>query len=299
MTMQQILYFQNVARLGSFTKAAQACFVSQTAISRQISQLEAEIKVVLFERDTAHVKLTLAGEYFYQQLNTITSMLEQSVEQTQKIAREQGAHLTLGIPSIMEQHITADLLREYHNLYPNVQIGAVSGTRRELLRQLLDHKIDLLVSLDFDLPDLSGLNHITLKEDHSCWLLSCHHPLSRKEKIAPQEMLGETLILTKEGPNGPDEELLRQYYAQLGLRGNLTLHTKNLHELFMLSSAGVGIGLLPSSSQAWLRPDLCTIEIDGPHWNFNFLLISRKEKSRKNVQDMFELAAKLCTENKR
>lgn len=61
MTLQQILYFQRVARSGSFTKAARACFVSQTAISRQISALEEELHVTLLERDTAHVKLTLAG----------------------------------------------------------------------------------------------------------------------------------------------------------------------------------------------------------------------------------------------
>ena len=56
MTLQQILYFQRVARSGSFTKAARACFVSQTAISRQISALEEELHVTLLERDTAHVK---------------------------------------------------------------------------------------------------------------------------------------------------------------------------------------------------------------------------------------------------
>lgn len=61
MTLQQIMYFQRVARSGSFTKAARACFVSQTAISRQISALEEELHVTLLERDTAHVKLTLPG----------------------------------------------------------------------------------------------------------------------------------------------------------------------------------------------------------------------------------------------
>ena len=59
MTLQQIMYFQRVARSGSFTKAARSCFVSQTAISRQICALEEELHVTLLERDTAHVKLTL------------------------------------------------------------------------------------------------------------------------------------------------------------------------------------------------------------------------------------------------
>lgn len=195
MTLQQIMYFQRVARSGSFTKAARACFVSQTAISRQISALEEELHVTLLERDTAHVKLTLAGEYFFQQVNELTARLEEVVTRTQTIAQEQ--------------------------------------------------------------------------------------------------LQGETLILTQEDPRGNTEELLRQYYNQLGLKGNPVLHTRTLEELFLLASAGVGIGLLPSSVPGYLRPDLCSVPIDGPQWNFSFLLISRRERSRASVRAMFELAEHL------
>ena len=104
MTLQQIMYFQQVARSGSFTKAARACFVSQTAISRQICALEEELHVTLLERDTAHVKLTLAGEYFFQQVNELTARLEEVVTRTQTIAQEQqtvdlyaGTEATLGV----------------------------------------------------------------------------------------------------------------------------------------------------------------------------------------------------------
>lgn len=290
MTIQQIVYFQNVARLGSFTKAARACFVSQTAISRQIGQLEAELNVILLERDTAHVRLTLAGQYFYEHITELMQQLEQLVEQTQGIAREQDAHLMLGIPSIMEQHIAAPLLRRYHELHPEVQIVAESGSRQELLRQLIDQKIDLLVALDFDLPSLDGLDVQVLREDRATWLLPRGNPLSSCEKISPKELKGETLILTKENPQSNSEEQLRQYYGQLGLRTNPSIHTKSLHELFMLASAGVGIGLVPSASRVWLLPDLCSIPVDGPQWEFSFLLISRKERSRASVRAMFELA---------
>lgn len=231
MTLQQIMYFQRVARSGSFTKAARACFVSQTAISRQICALEEELHVTLLERDTAHVKLTLAGEYFFQQVNELTARLEEVVTRTQTIAQEQQTRLTLGIPTILEQHAT--------------------------------------------------------------WLLPTGHPLAGAEKIAPQQLQGETLILTQEDPRGNTEELLRQYYNQLGLKGNPVLHTRTLEELFLLASAGVGIGLLPSSVPGYLRPDLCSVPIDGPQWNFSFLLISRQERSRASVRAMFELAEHL------
>lgn len=237
MTLQQILYFQRVARSGSFTKAARACFVSQTAISRQISALEEELHVTLLERDTAHVKLTLAGEYFFQQINELTARLEEVVTRTQTIAQEQQTHLTLGIPTILEQHAISQLLRQYHSLHPEVQLSTVAGSR--------------------------------------------------------QQLQGETLILTQEDPRGNTEELLRQYYNQLGLKGNPVLHTRTLEELFLLASAGVGIGLLPSSVPGYLRPDLCSVPIDGPQWNFSFLLISRRERSRASVRAMFELAEHL------
>lgn len=237
MTLQQIMYFQRVARSGSFTKAARACFVSQTAISRQICALEEELHVTLLERDTAHVKLTLAGEYFFQQVNELTARLEEVVTRTQTIAQEQQTHLTLGIPTILEQHAISQLLRQYHSLHPEVQLSTVAGSR--------------------------------------------------------QQLQGETLILTQEDPRGNTEELLRQYYNQLGLKGNPVLHTRTLEELFLLASAGVGIGLLPSSVPGYLRPDLCNVPIDGPQWNFSFLLISRRERSRASVRAMFELAEHL------
>ena len=274
MTLQQILYFQRVARSGSFTKAARACFVSQTAISRQICALEEELHVTLLERDTAHVKLTLAGEYFFQQVNELTARLEEVVTRTQTIAQEQQTHLTLGIPTILEQHAISQLLRQYHSLHPEVQLSTVAGSRHQLVSQLVDRKIDLL-------------------QVHATWLLPTGHPLAGAEKIAPQQLQGETLILTQEDPRGNTEELLRQYYNQLGLKGNPVLHTRTLEELFLLASAGVGIGLLPSSVPGYLRPDLCSVPIDGPQWNFSFLLISRRERSRASVRAMFELAEHL------
>lgn len=281
MTLQQIMYFQRVARSGSFTKAARACFVSQTAISRQICALEEELHVTLLERDTAHVKLTLAGEYFFQQVNELTARLEEVVTRTQTIAQEQQTHLTLGIPTILEQHAISQLLRQYHSLHPEVQLSTVAGSRH------------LLVAMDFDLPDLEGLDSIILQQVHATWLLPTGHPLAGAEKIAPQQLQGETLILTQEDPRGNTEELLRQYYNQLGLKGNPVLHTRTLEELFLLASAGVGIGLLPSSVPGYLRPDLCSVPIDGPQWNFSFLLISRQERSRASVRAMFELAEHL------
>lgn len=261
MTLQQIMYFQRVARSGSFTKAARACFVSQTAISRQICALEEELHVTLLERDTAHVKLTLAGEYFFQQVNELTAQLEEVVTRTQTIAQEQQTHLTLGIPTILEQHAISQLLRQYHSLHPEVQLSTVAGSRQQLVSQLVDRKIDLLVAMDFDLPDLEGLNSIILQQVHATWLLPTGHPLAGAEKIAPQQLQGETLILTQEDPRGNTEELLRQYYNQLGLKGN--------PENPSLKDIGYVLGVQPFDCTPFYNASLDFA--DKTVKNFNFL----------------------------
>ena len=106
-------------------------------------------------------------------------------------------------------------------------------------------------------------------------------------------MQDETLILTHEDPDGGTEELLRKYYSQLGMKGNPTLHTRTVEELFLLTSCGMGIGLLPTVSASWLLPDLRVVPIDGPAWDLQFLLISRREHSRASVRAMFELLKEL------
>ena len=171
---------------------------------------------------------------------------------TQTIAQEQQTHLTLGIPTILEQHAISQLLRQYHSLHPEVQHATVTGSRQQLVSQLVDRKIDLLVAMDFDLPDLEGLDFIVLQQVHATWLLPADHPLAGEERIAPQQLRGDTLILTQEDPRGNTEELLRQYYNQLGLKGNPVLHTRTLEELFLLASAGVASACCPLP-----RPNTC------------------------------------------
>ena len=64
MMLRQIKYFQTVVRLGSFSKAADECFISQSAVSQQIQALERELGVTLLQRENRKFSLTPAGEFF-------------------------------------------------------------------------------------------------------------------------------------------------------------------------------------------------------------------------------------------
>jgi DNA-binding transcriptional LysR family regulator len=274
MTIQQLIYFRCVAKSLSFTKAAKECFVSQTSISRQIAQLEKELQVRLIERNTAHVSLTPAGRYFYEACDKSLTELSQSVERAREIAHASNDHLTIGIPSILEQHAIAPKLKAFHNTHPDVAIRSVALTRQELVTAMVNGQVDLMVALAFDLPEINRFRVKSLAHEHSVWLLPVTHPLAHKQRISPADLHDDTLILTNENPTAPTLERLNNYYRSLGLEDNKRIVTSDLSETFMLISAGIGISLMPSGVKKWISPDLVCAEIDGPQWEMDYLLIS-------------------------
>jgi DNA-binding transcriptional LysR family regulator len=275
-TIQQLLYFRCLADSLSFTKAAKECFVSQTAISRQIAQLEKELQVQLLERNTAHVRLTPAGQYFFEACETLLGDLNATVARTREIAHTQANHLTLGIPTILEQQALAGRLKAFHAAWPDVAIRSVSGSRQELVTALAKGKIDLLVALSFDLPDLVHFQVQSLSKEYSTWLLPASHPLAGQASLAPAQLAGEKLVLTAESSTAPTLKHIEHYLRRLGLDGNDHLLTGDLSEAFLLVSAGLGIALVPSGSARWLPPDLVCVPIDGPQWEMEYLLLSIK-----------------------
>ena len=170
MTFQQLLYFQSVADSLSFSKAAKECFVSQTAISRQIRQLEQEMDLRLFDRDTTHVTLTSAGRYFFQQAQQITAQLRQAVETAQQIDRASACQLVLAAPTVFEQWAAAPLLHGLRQRHPEASLSVVQGARTSLINDLVEANLDVLLALDFDMPSLDGLRVDVLSTHHAVWL---------------------------------------------------------------------------------------------------------------------------------
>ena len=89
--LKQIQYFQAIARCGSFSEAAEACFISQSAISQQLQALERELGVQLVDRSKRRIALTPAGKYFYERSLAWTAELERLCRETVRIYQKDAA----------------------------------------------------------------------------------------------------------------------------------------------------------------------------------------------------------------
>lgn len=292
MTFQQLLYFQSVADSLSFSKAAKECFVSQTAISRQIRQLEQEMDLRLFDRDTTHVTLTSAGRYFFQQAQQITAQLRQAVETAQQIDRASACQLVLAAPTVFEQWAAAPLLHGLRQRHPETSLSVVQGARTSLINDLVEANLDVLLALDFDMPSLDGLRVDVLSTHHAVWLLPAGHPLAGQAAIAPQQLRSESFIMTRESPTAPTIDRIGAYLHRLGLENVAHLQADSLSSAFLMVQAGLGVMIVPSGMEDLFPYGLRCVPIDGLAWEMNLLLLTSPQRRIPFLQELLDSATR-------
>ena len=177
MNMDQLRYFLSVARHRNFTEAARAFYVTQPAITHQISALERELGVKLFLRTTRSVSLTRAGELFLEDAKRMLDLEERAQKRMRQAEQTENLELKIGYLNSPCRHFLPQLMREYRSLYPQVRIDLIRGVAEDLQKGCEEMIFDLAFSV---LSDLQGLNQyhcrrlvadfycLVCPPDHSC-----------------------------------------------------------------------------------------------------------------------------------
>ena len=143
MLLRQIKYFVTVVDTGSFTEAAEECFISQSAISQQILSLEKEIGVQLLQRSTRRFTLTEAGKYLYSNGKKLLGEIEKLKNGTLAAAEASGGRLTLGYLNGYEGERLYKAVALFKQQNADVNLQITSGSHDELAELLASGKADL------------------------------------------------------------------------------------------------------------------------------------------------------------
>lgn len=197
MDVRVLRYFLVVVQKQNISAAAADLYMSQPALSRQMTQLEQELGVKLFHRGPRKIKLTQAGYYLHERATEITSMVDKTaynLQTHQKIVSGQldiGAGESSGMQRIMD--VIANILKDY----PQVQIHLRSGDAEDIGPQLEAGVLDFGVMMGA--LDLSQYNQLQLPEvDHWGIILPSDAPLTQQTTIAPADLLGHPLIVSQQ-----------------------------------------------------------------------------------------------------
>lgn len=141
--IQQLKAFYEVARWRSFSKAAKELYLSQPAVSRQISSLETEIGLPLFIRTANHVSLTDSGRKLLAYAEEIIHTLEQATRTIQDLRDLRQGTVTLAADSFLSQYFLPRFAGEFHRRYPSLQLRIHTHAHADLPGLLADGLIDL------------------------------------------------------------------------------------------------------------------------------------------------------------
>ena len=226
--------FYDVARYGSFSKAAELTYSTQPSISKQIKNLETQLETKLFHRKQNGVELTEKGRalLFYVEKaygNILTA--ERIMLETDELNR---GKLSIGMPSNLYKFII-NSIKDFNINYPNIEISIITGTTTYLMSQLNAHKIDLIIDT-LPISDFSSDIVIkNIKEMKYCFVSN------KKENISClKDLENHLLILPIIGTNNREmlDELL--FKNNVSFNNCINIHTSELIIDSVKENMGIG-----------------------------------------------------------
>lgn len=250
MNLMRIKYFVEVANWGSFSKAAQALYVSQPNLSKQIGLMEQELGFELFVRMGKTIRLTGAGEYLYQQFKDLPERTERAIAQAEAISRQEMGRLSIGV---LEGQDVSGLLSEciagLREQYPGLTVEMERNSFRHLRQGLERGTYDMLLTLEFELGQREDWDSLILMRQPGAIVISRSHPLAAKEHLSVEDFRDEPFVaISREDSPGGYDLLLKQC-GDSGFVPNIVRENSTLESLFLCVEMGMGVAILDRNTR--------------------------------------------------
>lgn len=240
-TIKQLRYFDALARELHFGRAADACSVTQPALSMQIHELEQSLGLMLVERTRSGVQLTAKGEEISQRSARILGDVRDLIAFAQHANKVLSGALRVGVIPSVAPYMLPPLLPLLRESYPELELHVRETQTQILTDELIEGKLDvLLLALPVKHPDLESL---PLFDDRFVLALPKDRKLSGRVRATKELIEHERLLLLEEGHCLRDQALTYCSLQQVDTVN--TFGASSLSTIIEMVAAGYGITLLP------------------------------------------------------
>lgn len=241
MNLRALQYFVKLADLRHFSKAAEACFVSQPTLSTQIRKLEEELGVQLVERSPKNIMLTPVGKDIAERARLVLSDIDQLRQVARRSGNPQTGTLRLGLFPTLAPYLLPHVMPTLRKNYPNLTLRLSEEKTGDCIRLLQQGKLDAAL-LALPITD-EGMEVETLFEEPFVVALPGEHDLATQDKVSMQDLEGAELLLLEEGHCLRDHAL--EVCAIAGAREQVDFHATSMETLRQMVAADVGVTLMP------------------------------------------------------
>lgn len=238
-TLKHFRYFDALARFQHFGRAAEACSISQPALSVQIKELETLLGAPLVERTARRIRLTTLGEEFLDRARKVLSDVEDISELARKPDGPLTGKLRMGIIPTLAPYLLPGVIRRLSVTLPDLELRPRESITNSLLDDLLQSRLDFVIAaLPVSEP---SLREFALFEEDFVLIRSAED--AGKPVPAPEKLQEMKLLLLEEGHCFRDQAL--SFCEMSPSDPSLLMEGSSLATLVQMVDAGLGLTLIP------------------------------------------------------
>ena len=279
MEWQQLLGFYQVARLGSFTRAAEATFRTQSALSQQVRALEAELDCQLLERlGKRKLRLTPAGEKLLEFARTLFAGFAALKEELHEIKGQNQGDLRLAAPFTTLYHLLPETLIAYRRQFPKVDLILLDRSQAAVSALVKEGEVDFGLVLESQVSqDLAARRWQPV---HTVLMTPRDHPLAALKTVTLRQIAPHPLILPPQGPEYPGRRVLDEHFRKLGLAPHIVMESANveLSALYVELGLGVAFATLARELPEMSRRRLAFLPLDRYFKPDHLALVHRRDQ---------------------
>ena len=286
MEWQQILSFYHVAKLGSFTKAAEATFRTQSAISQQIRNLEVELECQLLERiGRRRIRLTSAGEKFFNFSNCVLEKYDALSEELKEARDLQIGQLRMAASFTTLYHLFPSALKKYIRSFPNVKLIILDRPQQEILSLIKTGDIEFGLVLESNIK--ADLTAIRWKKVKSVVMTPMGHPLTRVKRIKLDQIADYPLILPPK--NLRYRSALEKKFKERRIDYHILMESSNveLSALYVEMGLGISFATIVEDLPGLKDRKLEFLPLDHVFKPDNIVIAMRKDKILSSYKNAF------------
>jgi DNA-binding transcriptional LysR family regulator len=245
-TLRQFRYFIAVAEGGSVAAASRMLAIAQSAVTKSMQELEAELGQRLFERSARGIALTPAGHRFLASARKVIGAVADATRLHRADGSDGGAGLAgtlaVGVTSLVAGYYLSELLSRFTRSCPAVRVLVTEETPPFLEHLLINGELDVAIMLSNALAEPQALVAETLtRSPNRVWMAS-NHPLTALDEVTLAECaLHDQVVLEADRI----DDLMRAVWARHQLGPRTLLRTSSLEAVRSLVGAGAGVTVLP------------------------------------------------------
>jgi len=241
MDIDQLKYFVAVVKYNSFTLASEQLCISQSSLSKHIKAMENELGITLLDRSTRNIKLTSAGQDFFEFSNEAIESFNKVNIKLQKYKQNEKGHLIIGTIPVMSQYGITTLIASFNKLHPEIEIEIIEKKGEEVIELLDDSKIDLAFVRTITLPN-NSYKVLPLIDDEMVIVTHRDHPFGKRESINLLEASNEKFIFLDSGRGLYD--LCSKSCNNAGFTPKVVYTNTRIETIIGLVRENVGVSLL-------------------------------------------------------